>query len=54
MVNAHHKEVADVYVEDGIVVAVRPHIMVILFLLINNIQLFFMLRMGFFYFQYGD
>ncbi|XP_062082269.1 dihydropyrimidinase isoform X1 [Humulus lupulus] len=26
VVNAHHEEVADVYVEDGIIVAVKPHI----------------------------
>lgn len=28
VVNAHHKEVADVYIEDGIIVAVSPSIMV--------------------------
>ncbi|XP_072997985.1 dihydropyrimidinase [Typha latifolia] len=28
VVNAHHKEVADVYIDDGIVVSVRPNIMV--------------------------
>ena len=31
VVNAHHQEVADVYVEDGIIVAVKPHINVTLF-----------------------
>ncbi|GLT81773.1 hypothetical protein SLE2022_002070 [Rubroshorea leprosula] len=28
VVNAHHQEIADVYVEDGIIVAVKPNIMV--------------------------
>lgn len=28
MVNAHHKEVADVYIEDGIIVSIRPNIKV--------------------------
>lgn len=28
VVNAYHKEIADVYVEDGIIVDVRPNIMV--------------------------
>lgn len=28
VVNAHHQEIADVFIEDGIVVAVRPNIMV--------------------------
>lgn len=28
VVNAHHQEVADVYVEDGIIVAVKPNIKV--------------------------
>lgn len=28
VVNAHHKEVADVYIEDGIIVAVQPNIKV--------------------------
>jgi len=27
-VNAHHQEVADVYVEDGIIVAVKPDLKV--------------------------
>ena len=27
--NAHHQEVADVYVEDGIIVAVQPNIKVV-------------------------
>ena len=27
--NAHHQEIADVYVEDGIIVAVKPNIKVI-------------------------
>lgn len=26
--NAHHQEAADVYVEDGIIVAVKPNLMV--------------------------
>ncbi|XP_024032274.1 dihydropyrimidinase-like, partial [Morus notabilis] len=26
VVNAHQQEVADVYVEDGIIVAVKPHV----------------------------
>lgn len=26
VVNAHHQEIADVYIEDGIIVAVNPHI----------------------------
>lgn len=29
VVNAHHKEVADVYIEDGTIVAVQPNIKVI-------------------------
>ena len=29
VVNAHHQEIADVYVEDGIIVAVKPNIKVI-------------------------
>lgn len=29
MVNAHHQQIADVYVEDGIVVAVQPNINVL-------------------------
>ena len=33
VVNAHHQEVADVYVEDGIIVAVKPRIQVIFFIL---------------------
>jgi dihydropyrimidinase len=28
VVNAHHKEVADVYIEDGVVLSVRPNIKV--------------------------
>lgn len=28
VVNAHHQEVADVYVEDGIIVAVKPNLKV--------------------------
>lgn len=28
VVNAHHKEVADVYIEDGVIVSVRPNIKV--------------------------
>ena len=28
--NAHHQEVADVYVEDGIIIAVKPNIKVFL------------------------
>lgn len=28
MVNAHHKEVADVYIEDGVILSVRPNIKV--------------------------
>lgn len=28
VVNAHHKEAADVYIEDGIIVAVQPNIKV--------------------------
>ncbi|KAF8395714.1 hypothetical protein HHK36_019664 [Tetracentron sinense] len=28
VVNAHHQEIADVYIEDGIIVAVQPHIKV--------------------------
>lgn len=28
MVNAHHKEVADVYVEDGIIASIGPNIVV--------------------------
>ena len=31
VVNAHHKEVADVYVEDGVIVAVKPKINVYIF-----------------------
>lgn len=31
VVNADHQEVADVYVEDGVIVAVRPNIKVFLF-----------------------
>ena len=30
VVNAHHQEVADVYVEDGIIVAVKPNIKVMI------------------------
>lgn len=29
VVNAHHQQIADVYVEDGIVVAVQPNINVL-------------------------
>lgn len=32
VVNAHHQEVADVYVEDGLIVSVKPHIHVCLHL----------------------
>lgn len=28
VVNAHHQEIADVYVEDGVIVAVKPNIKV--------------------------
>lgn len=28
MVNAHHKEMLDVYIEDGIIVSVKPNIRV--------------------------
>lgn len=28
MVNAHHKEVADVYIEDGVILSVGPNIKV--------------------------
>jgi dihydropyrimidinase len=31
VVNAHHQQVADVYIEDGIIVAVNPTITVFLF-----------------------
>ncbi|MCL7030041.1 hypothetical protein MKW94_004255, partial [Papaver nudicaule] len=27
VVNAHHQEIADVYVEDGIIISVQPNIM---------------------------
>lgn len=30
VVNAHHQQLADVYVEDGIIVAVQPNIKVLL------------------------
>jgi hypothetical protein len=29
VVNAHHQQVADVYIEDGIIVSVQPNIMVL-------------------------
>ena len=29
VVNAHHQEIADVYVENGIIVAVKPNIKVV-------------------------
>lgn len=29
VVNAHHQEIADVYVDDGIIIAVKPNIKVI-------------------------
>lgn len=35
VVNAHKQEVADVYVEDGIIVAVKPNIKVCFFFLPN-------------------
>ena len=31
VVNAHHQQVADVYVEDGIIVAVKPNVRVCLY-----------------------
>jgi dihydropyrimidinase len=31
VVNAHHQQVADVYIEDGIIVSVNPTITVFLF-----------------------
>lgn len=37
--NAHHLEVADVYVEDGIIVAVKPHIHVLI--LFSNFREFY-------------
>jgi hypothetical protein len=44
VVNAHHQHLADVYVENGIIVAVQPNIMVLhlfLFYLISVIEFLF-------------
>lgn len=45
VVNAHHQELADVYVEDGIIVSVKPHINV--FFLFFFSFIFFLVNEGF-------
>ena len=37
VVNAHHQHVADVYVEDGIIVAVQPNILVLPYFIWKNL-----------------
>lgn len=38
VVNAHHQEVADVYVEDGIIIAVKPNIKVCVININNTVN----------------
>ena len=40
VVNAHHKEVSDVYIEDGIIAAVQKDIVVMASLNLNVISIF--------------
>jgi len=42
VVNAHHQQVADVYIEDGIIVAIKPTIAVY-FLSLLNVSAFFVM-----------
>lgn len=50
VVNAHHQQIADVYVEDGVIVAVNPTITVLLFRTLLLFQFFFVQEASVFYY----